>query len=121
VEADFQRFYQMPLSHALAEEPWRRVMVLVRQLPLDCRTWFAMFGEAAMWGPSEYLLAATVDALNGANWQRAGGKGRRPQSWPRPGQATPGEKRFGNKKLTIDEYHKRMDRRRAARHVAEEG
>lgn len=38
-----------------------------------------------IWGVSEYLLAAVLDTLAGANWQRGGGKGKRPQPVPRPG------------------------------------
>lgn len=38
-----------------------------------------------MWGLSEQLAAAQVDELRSANWQRGGGKGRRPRPIPRPG------------------------------------
>lgn len=42
--------------------------------------------EAAAWGPTEYLLAAAVDALRDANWQRSGDKKlQRPDPLPRPG------------------------------------
>ena len=46
----------------------------------------AINGEAARWGDTEHLLAAMVDLLAGANWQRAGDK-RRPAPEPitRPG------------------------------------
>lgn len=44
-----------------------------------------MNGEAALWGVTDYLLAAAVDALNAANWQRAGDKkAHRPKPLPRP-------------------------------------
>lgn len=43
-----------------------------------------------MWGLQEHLLAAAVDALNGANWQRGGGKERdRPKPVQRPGIKQP--------------------------------
>lgn len=41
--------------------------------------------EGHDWGTSEYLLAGIFDVLAGANWQRAGGKGRRPEPITRPG------------------------------------
>jgi hypothetical protein len=37
------------------------------------------------WGIGEHLLAATLDTLRGANWQRGGGKGSKPKPIPRPG------------------------------------
>ncbi|MBC3186286.1 hypothetical protein H7347_06830 [Corynebacterium sp. zg-331] len=43
-------------------------------------------GEDEPWGLTEQLLAAAVDALNGANWQRSGGKAHtKPKPIPRPG------------------------------------
>jgi hypothetical protein len=33
---------------------------------------------------SEHLLASVLDALNGANWQRGGGKGSKPKPTQRP-------------------------------------
>lgn len=38
------------------------------------------------WSTSDYLLATAVDYLAGANWQRGGGKGRRPRPVERPGK-----------------------------------
>ena len=43
--------------------------------------------EESLWGVTEHLLAAAVDALNAANWQR-GGKGQRPKPIRRPGDNT---------------------------------
>lgn len=48
----------------------------------------AVLGESADWGVTEHLLAAAVDALNGANWQRGGGKGKHPKPVKRPGAKT---------------------------------
>lgn len=77
-----------------------------------------MFGEAALWGPAENMLAAAVDALNGANWQRAQNKSaKRPQPWPRPGRTDPNSKTFGNQKMTVAEF----ERRRQARHAKKGG
>jgi hypothetical protein len=63
---------------------WRRLWVLVHHLPVDSASRRAM-DEATDWGLSEQLLAAIVDTLQGANWQRGGGKGPKPKPLPRPG------------------------------------
>lgn len=39
-----------------------------------------------MWGDAEHILAHILDVLAAGNWQRGGGKGRRPQPLPRPGK-----------------------------------
>lgn len=44
-------------------------------------------GPQALWSASDYLLANIFDLLAGANWQRGGGKGRKPQPFPRPKSA----------------------------------
>lgn len=62
---------------------WRRARVLIRQLPETSRTFAALHGE--VWSRTDQLLAAIVDVLNGANWQRGGGKGPKPKPLPRPG------------------------------------
>ena len=55
-------------------------------LPRDSAYARARFGDAADWGPVEYLTAAAVDHLAIANWQRAADKhAARPQPVPRPG------------------------------------
>lgn len=43
-----------------------------------------MLGEAVEWSLDAHLRATTVDALNWANYQRAGGKGQKPKPIPRP-------------------------------------
>ncbi len=69
--------------------PWTRLKHLVAHLPRDSAYARARFGDAADWGPAEYLAAATVDHLAVANWQRAADKhAARPQPVPRPGAAT---------------------------------
>lgn len=37
-----------------------------------------------MWTADTYIAAAQLDALNGANWQRGSGKGRKPKPTTRP-------------------------------------
>jgi hypothetical protein len=44
----------------------------------------ALHGDAARWGIAEHLAATTIDVLVAANWQRGGGKGRRPEPLKRP-------------------------------------
>jgi hypothetical protein len=63
---------------------WHDLWVIVRQLPRTSALARAIHGEAATWGPTEYLLAAAIDALNGANWQRGGRRTGRPKPIPRP-------------------------------------
>jgi hypothetical protein len=71
---------------------WRRLCVLVDELPRDSATARSMFGEAAEWGHAEHLLAAAVDVLQQANWQRAGNRSApRPKPLRRPGVPNPGE------------------------------
>lgn len=41
-------------------------------------------GEYVEWGTTDWLLAGVLDVLQGANWQRGGGKGQRPKPIPRP-------------------------------------
>lgn len=41
------------------------------------------------WDIDTHLLAGVLDALNGANWQRSGGRGGAPRPVPRPDTARP--------------------------------
>lgn len=41
--------------------------------------------DAFGWGVQEYILAAVFDVLQGANWQRSGGQGKKPEPIGRPG------------------------------------
>jgi len=59
----------------------------------------AQAGEAVEWGHVEHLLAAIVDVLQAANWQRAGNRNApKPQPVRRPGVAQPGERRFRSRR-----------------------
>lgn len=73
----------------------RRFAVLVSNLPPESATFRALRGEAGDFGIAEYQRADIIDALHGANWQRANaGVAKSKQapvpdpSW-RPGQAPP--------------------------------
>lgn len=70
----------------------------------------AVLGEQADWMVTDYLLAAVVDALAIGNWQRGGGKGRRPRALPRPGVKDAAQKQFGTV-VTMEEARRRWPRR----------
>lgn len=60
--------------------------MLVRQLPDRSRVGRAVHGDdVATWDTANYQLADVFDALNVGNWQRGGGKGKKPKRYPRPG------------------------------------
>lgn len=52
-------------------------------LPAGSQVWVAL-GVDLAWTSEAHLTAAVVDALNGANWQRGDGKGKKPDPIPRP-------------------------------------
>ncbi len=54
-----------------------------------------MHPEAHEWTVDTYRRASTVDLLAGANWQRSGGKGKRPKPIARP-NAKNESKQWGN-------------------------
>jgi hypothetical protein len=85
---------------------WRRLAVLLRHLPREAATVQAQHGDKVAWGTTEYLLAAAVDALNVANWQRQRKKGaKRPKPITRPGD---GPKKYGTKH-SIPEMRRILD------------
>jgi len=76
--------------------------VIVRHLPRSSALVREIEGEDSPWGLTEQLLAAAVDALNGANWQRGGGKRKdKPKPIPRPGVEK--DKRFGKEAVSMEE------------------
>jgi hypothetical protein len=86
VEADLQRYYHIALSDLAAGRlSWRRLSVLISRLPLSATLWHELHGSAVEWDVSDHLLATVVDLLAAGNWQRGGGKGRRPRRMKRPG------------------------------------
>jgi hypothetical protein len=89
-------------------------LALTRQLVTDRTSFLAreLAGEHADWGLVEHLLAAAVDALHGANWQRGGGKRSRPKPWPRPGVGAKSES-FTGESVPLDEMKARFAERRA--------
>jgi hypothetical protein len=100
IEADLQRVYGIDIRDLLFPvTQWRRLRVLVD----------GIYGETARWGPTEHLLASTLEALRGANWQRGGGKGSKPKPVQRPGHKR-GDRRFGTARHSIAHMQKILDR-----------
>lgn len=60
-----------------------------------------MVGEGAEWSMSDHILAAILDSLNAANWQRGGGKGQRPKPMQRPGSTK--KKTYGGTPMSLEE------------------
>lgn len=90
IEADFQQFYGIDVWRELARHrlSFARVDRLIRGLPDDARL-SRRIAEATPpskgatvdvggWPRTDRLLASIVDELAIANWQRAHGKGKRP-------------------------------------------
>jgi hypothetical protein len=90
-------------------------LALTRQLAADRGSFLSrdLAGEHADWGLVEQLLAAAVDALHGANWQRGGGKRSRPKPWPRPGAGGDSEA-FTGESVPLEGMKARFAERRAA-------
>jgi len=67
-------------------ESIRHVAVCVWYLPSDCALARELNGDDIEWDLTNQLLAAQVDVLAIANWQRAGGKRKdKPKPVERPG------------------------------------
>jgi hypothetical protein len=91
---------------------WRELGVLVRQLPGAARTRLAIGDTDGLWGLSEQLQAAAVDALNAGNWQRANIGLKEHEQSPRPDPIErPGVKT--RRRITADELLAHRERTRA--------
>lgn len=86
LEADFQRYYGIDLIDLYRGtlSP-RKASVLALYLPPGAAVWQEA-GTDSAWDTTDYLLAEVVDTLKWANYQRAGGKGQKPEPLPRPAQ-----------------------------------
>lgn len=96
MEADLQRYYHLPLS-ALGTRrlTWRKFGNLVLHLPSDSATVRAMNEGRPLPHLEHRLLAAAIEQLMAANWQRGGGKGRRPQPIRLPGDPDDRKSKMG--------------------------
>lgn len=82
--------------------------MLVRHLPPGNALERERDGVKALWQLEHYLLAAAVDALNGANWQRGGDKNTpRPAPVPRPGLPQ-GDRVDREHAVTVEEANARL-------------
>lgn len=88
---------------------WRRLGVLLRQLPIEARTVRITVGDQALWSQETYMLANVVDLLSGANWQRGGGKGRKPKPMQRPGQKPDVEETRLGTPIPLEELREILD------------
>ena len=81
------RFWNLDLHRDLGTHrlSWRRLSVLIANLPKESATVREMLGaQFVEWSTTDWLLAGVIDVLQGANWQRGGGKGSRPKPVERP-------------------------------------
>lgn len=84
-------------------------MLLLEQLPAESR--FARARSGA-WTLDQYMLAAVFDAVQWGNYQRNGGRGKRPKPIPRPGEGPDRETFGGASVMTIDEARAWSEKRR---------
>ena len=67
---------------------WRDVQVVILEADQGSAIARCELVESAFWTVDTHLLAGVLDALNGANFQRGGGRGERPSPVPRPDMPT---------------------------------
>jgi hypothetical protein len=95
LEADFQRLYHLDLSEAVFGEAGtpkgrlapRKLLNLIHQLAAmpDSLLYRHLRGPMAVWDDmTPLLLRQILLTLQGANWQRSGGKGSKPKPIPLP-------------------------------------
>lgn len=86
--------------------------VILRHLPPGNALQRERLGEGAYWTADTYLLALIGDALQAANWQRAGDRNaQRPKPIPRPdtaGQPKPGRRLGAGNGISIDQMKQRL-------------
>lgn len=96
--------------------------MLVRQLPPEAALWRAIDPDRTPWGLTEQLLAAAVDHLATANWQRLQIHSDKARNVPPPDQiARPGveptgkdEQHFGGKGMSRAELRAQLRARTRA-------
>lgn len=83
-ESDLARVYGIDLADFYRGRISPRALsVRLRHLPDGSALWRSLHSDLA-WNQTDYLIARAVDALNAANWQRAGGNGNPPKPIQRP-------------------------------------
>jgi len=88
LEADLQRYYGIHIGHLGTRRlTFRRLLVLMNGLPSESSFVAAQAADmpsssgtpnASEWPLTDQLLVHVIDVLQWANWQRGGGKGRKP-------------------------------------------
>ncbi len=69
IEADLARYYGIELGAVLRGTlTWRRLGVLVRQLPRDSALARALDPEEAAWSLGDHLLATVAELVSQGNW-----------------------------------------------------
>lgn len=82
---------------------WVDLMVFIEHSPRESAMFRELNPEYAEWGVVEHLLAASVDALNVANWQRQGRKNSpKPKPVKRPGSSK--DRKFGTGAIPVSEF-----------------
>lgn len=88
---------------------WRRLGVLLRQLPPDCALARSM--GTGGWTPTEHLLAFVADVLQEANWQRGQDEhAKHPDPVPRPGQVPAADRRLARLEAQAERFRQRSRR-----------
>jgi hypothetical protein len=91
IEADLLRWYRLDLQRDLGTPrlTWRRLRVLLGQLPRESGLVQRTGGDVVRWGSQEHLLASVVDELRILDWHYVSSHSRgrvpAPPLIPRPG------------------------------------
>lgn len=84
IRADLHRYHRLRLADIGTAVSFGEVRAFLSHLPPEAALWRSL-GSPRQWGWNELLLAAIEHRLSSGNWQRGGGKGRRPKPIPAPG------------------------------------
>jgi hypothetical protein len=75
---------------------WQELHNFIRNPARDSAYVRVALGQDNEWALLAQLVAGVHDRLAEANWQRGGGKGKRPRPIPRPGVDGKSERQFGD-------------------------
>ncbi|MDA3643779.1 hypothetical protein OU416_06905 [Saccharopolyspora indica] len=87
--ADFQQYYGLDLAQVIRPGSGYspiRVLYLIRQLPLESRTYAEIRGGAQFvgWGQDRYLLANVIDAIQQTTYAVVAANSKRKPKAPKP-------------------------------------
>lgn len=101
---------------------WLDLRGFIAQLPPDGSSAFyrARYPKSWWWTPLFDMLAALLQVLSAANWQRGGGKGQRPKMMQRPKEARVKKPR-GLDPKSPEELEERRQRMREMRKAVARG